>query len=427
MLFFYIFSLFFYRIFLHLAAFFHPKAKSWVNGRTNLFSKLEQQLKTSSYQLPTQKIWFHCASLGEFEQGRPLIEKIKSEQPNAQIILTFFSPSGYEIRKNYALADHVFYLPLDSKKNAKRFLDLVQPTAVIFVKYEFWYHYLNELQERKIPTYLISAIFRESQPFFKWYGGLHRKILTFFMHLFVQNSTSVDLLQSVDIQKVTKAGDTRVDRVNGIASQAKQFPLIEQFLRTKKVLIAGSTWAADEAILVDFINKNPTLDWQFIFAQHEVNRTNVERLRKLFEVEVVLYSELVNRVDEAQVGDAAPARTVDGDKVLVIDNIGMLSALYQYGKLAYIGGGFGKAIHNILEPIAFGIPVLFGPNHTGFHEALALKESGGGFVIHSKDEFAARFSELEHTDFYQKSAEQAENYIESNLGATEAIYEHIFL
>lgn len=403
MTFLYRLSLFAYYLALRIAAPFLPKAQKWITGRQNIFKKLEAQLADNQYV-----IWMHCASLGEFEQGRPLLEAIKKENPQQAILLTFFSPSGYEIRKNYPLANWVFYLPLDSPKNAHRFLNIVQPQQAIFVKYEFWYFYLKALKQRNIPTYLISAVFRPTQPFFKWYGGLHREMLQCFTQLFVQNDLSKKLLQDIDIQRVTVAGDTRVDRVVAIAKSAQPFPEISAFVKQSPVLVAGSTWQPDEVVLSNFINKNHYPDWKFIIATHEIGEENIKRLQKQLAVKTIRYSTLKN--------------TQETDfKVLIIDNIGMLSALYQYGKIAYIGGGFGRNIHNTLEPIAFGIPVIFGPKYQSFTEAVRLVETGGGLTFEQEEEFGEYFEYLQKEANYTQAAQAAQHYVSTQQGATDLI------
>lgn len=418
-----------YSLAIFLASFFNKKAKLWIEGRKGIFEQLEKQLQssnqtaevsskdrensTSNFQLPTSNhsiIWMHVASLGEFEQGRPIIEKLKDNYPEYKILLTFFSPSGYEIRKNYELADYVFYLPVDTKKNAKRFIENVDPKLVIFVKYEFWYHYLNTLETKGIPTILVSAIFRPSQLFFKSYGNLFKKILAGFEQIFVQNEASFQLLKSHNYQKTTLAGDTRIDRVADIATQSKSYEVIEKFAEGSKTLICGSTWPPDEAVLINFIKKSE--DWKFVIAPHEVEENNILRLQKLLPENTVRYSK-------------ADLNTVKNAKILIIDNIGMLSSIYRYGKVAYIGGGFGKGIHNTLEPIAFRLPVVFGPKYKKFDEAVSLVEKGGSFSITDSQQFNEIMSQMDDENFYKKASQEAENYISENRGATEKIINYI--
>ena len=393
---------------IRVASFFNKKAKLWVDGRKGILKKLEtafHPLRHSPTSL-SPVIWMHVASLGEFEQGRPIIEKLKEKYPDHKILLTFFSPSGYEIRKNYELADFVFYLPIDSKKNAKRFIEIVHPRLVIFVKYEFWYHYLNTLQSKGIPTILVSALFRPNQLFFKNYGGLFKKMLRGFDHIFVQNQSSFDLLKKHHFQKVTLAGDTRVDRVAAIAMQAKPFEFIEQFAEGQKVLVCGSTWPPDEAVLIDFIKNSE--DWKFIIAPHEIGENNINRLQKFLPADSIRYS-------KAKEGEAK------NKKILIIDNIGMLASIYRYGKVAYIGGGFGKGIHNTLEPVAFGLPVIFGPKFKKFEEAITLLEKGGGFSVSNTLEFKQLMSKMNNDNFFLKASSEAKNFITENRGATDQI------
>ncbi|RZJ97942.1 MAG: 3-deoxy-D-manno-octulosonic acid transferase, partial [Flavobacterium sp.] len=322
-----------------------------------------------------ENIWFHFASLGEFEQGRPVLEKLRQLHPQKKIIITFFSPSGYEIRKNYSLADAIFYLPLDTKKNAKRFIEIVNPEMAIFTKYEFWYYYFNELKRKEIPLYIISGIFRKEQIFFKRYGGFYRNILKCVSHFFVQNEESTLLLKSININNTTISGDTRFDRVYENAKNPKHIPEIDFFCGDSPILICGSTWPDDEKLIAELPAKYP--DWKFIIAPHEVHESHIQIIESLFP-ETVRFSELKSK------------RTTDSS-ILIIDNIGMLSALYQYGRFAYIGGGFGAGIHNTLEAAAFGLPVIFGPKFSKFQEAKDLIEIGAAKSISSADELIASF------------------------------------
>ncbi len=305
---------------------FNRKAKLWKKGRKKWQSRL-------------LIVWFHCASLGEFEQGRPVIEAFREKYSDIKILLTFFSPSGYEIRKNYPKADYIFYLPLDTRRNAIKFIETVNPIATIFVKYEFWYHYLKQLKKRNIPTYIISAIFREDQVFFKPYGNWYRTFLSNFEHLFVQNEKSQELLASIGISNVTIAGDTRFDRVMTNAQAAKTIPLLEQFVLNSKVLVAGSTWQKDEEIIIEYLKKNP-YNLKLIIAPHEINPQNIEKFRAKLSVKSMLYT----NPDETDLADT---------QVLIIDTIGILSSVYRYGTIAYIGGGFGVGIHNTLEAAVY--------------------------------------------------------------------------
>jgi len=411
----YDFGIWVYYFGIWLASFFSKKAKLWVEGRKDVFSKIKSQV-TDNQPI----IWFHCASLGEFEQGRPLIEKIKKTLPEHKILLTFFSPSGYEIRNNYEQADYVFYLPLDTKKNAKKFLEIVQPKMVFFVKYEFWFNYLHQLNQRKIPIYLISSIFRKDQIFFKSYGSFFKKMLFFFDHIFVQNKKSKILLLENGVTHLSVAGDTRVDRVLETCLTARQvqknkpsFDKINIFKGTAEILIGGSTWPPDEDILIEWIHAQKDFRWKFIIAPHDISESHLVEIEKKLNMNTVRFS-------KANTFNSAAA------KVMIIDNIGMLSSLYQYGKIALIGGGFGSGIHNTLEPIAFGLPVIFGKKYQKFEEAINLIETGGGFSISNYDEFKHVMKDLEKDSFYNNASTNAKNYILENQGATEEIFNFVF-
>jgi 3-deoxy-D-manno-octulosonic-acid transferase len=352
-------------------------------------------------------VWFHAASLGEFEQGRPVIEQLKQREPETKILLTFFSPSGYEIRKNYTGADYILYLPADNKRNAIRFIEAFQPDAAIFIKYEFWYHYLHELHKRQIPTYLISAIFRPEQPFFKKWGALHRQMLTFFKHLYVQDAPSVHLLNQIGITQVSKIGDTRFDRVKQIADEAKKIEKVEKFCHGKPAIVCGSTWPPDEDILSEYIN-NHTGDYKWIIAPHEIGEGHIKTILEKCPQKAIRYSKAE--------GD------LSNYSVLIIDCIGLLSSIYRYGNIAYIGGGFGVGIHNTLEAAVYGIPVIFGPKHKKFNEAVRLLEEGGAFTIQSYMELKEVLDSLIKNPAICKTAGQkALDYVHSQLGATTII------
>jgi len=351
----------FYTLSLKIASLFNSKARQFVNGRHNWRKKLAEKIDTNA-----RYIWVHCASLGEFEQGRPLIEAIRKQFPEFRVLLTFFSPSGYEIRKNYDQADIVMYLPVDTRRNAKKFLQLVQPEKAFFIKYEYWYFYIGELKKRNIPLFIVSAIFRENQYFFKnnLWGKWYRQMLLKTDHFFVQNEKSAQLLQSIGLNNFTVSGDTRFDRVAAIARGAKKIPLVEKFKNNQPLLIAGSTWKPDEELLAGFINSHPHL--KVVFAPHEVTPANMNRLEQLLKTSHIRLSK-------------AGENEIDRYQVLIIDSIGLLSSLYQYGNVAYIGGGFGVGIHNILEAATFGLPVIFGPNYEKFKEAVDLKNPHSKF------------------------------------------------
>lgn len=385
---------------------FNTRASLWAKGREKWEEKIAASIK------PGEKtIWIHCASLGEFEQGRPVIEGIKMDFPEYKILLTFFSPSGYEIRKNYALADCVSYLPADTKKNADRFIQLAHPEMVIFVKYEFWKNYISSLYEKGIPIYLISGIFRPGQHFFKWYGSFFRDILKKFDRFFLQNQQSCDLLSGIGLNNCIVTGDTRFDRVIAIAGTAKKIQQIEDFKGNEKLFLAGSSWKRDEEIIAEYVNAYP-LKMKWVFAPHEIDKSNISRLEKLFRVKCVRFSEYRE--------DSADAR------VLIIDNMGMLSSAYRYAYIAAIGGGFGKGIHNILEPACWGIPVIFGPNHDKFREAVDLKKLGAAKSYSGFEEFQRNLELwLNDEKLYSYSAEIALNYVKENAGATNIIIKTI--
>lgn len=389
-----------YVLLLRLAALWNPKARQWVAGRRHIFDRLQ---KTISHDQPLA--WFHCASLGEFEQGRPVIEAYRLQYPDHRILVTFFSPSGYEVRKNYAGADYIFYLPADTTNNARRFVAMVKPQIVFFVKYEYWFNYLHQLHKAEVPVVGVSSIFRPRQRFFRWYGRWQLAALKRFDHFFVQDQQSADLLVKAGVSQVTVSGDTRFDRVVEVARQKRSFPLVEQFAVGHQVFIAGSTWPADEAMIRLLIGQNiPGL--KFIIAPHEVHQARIQRLVELLPRETVRFSQATDQ-------NLAEAR------VLVIDNIGILSHLYQYAGVAYIGGGFGVGIHNILEAATFGLPVLFGPNYHKFREAVGLIAQGGAFSFANEHEFLAAALPLLSDEPRRKAAAHiARQYVEDRQGAT---------
>ncbi len=408
----YNFSILLFQLAIRIAAFTgHVKAKQWVTGRKNIFNQIQNSLQPGE-----QRVWFHCASLGEFEQGRPVMEKLKIKNEKLKIVLTFFSPSGYEVRKNYAGADYVFYLPVDTKSNAERFISLINPEKVFFVKYEFWFHYLDTLHKKNIPVYLVSAIFRTQQKFFKWYGGFFRRMLKSVTHFFLQDDESAALLNSIGISNYTVTGDTRFDRVVEAAASVKPIPVIEKFKDGKELLIAGSTWKEDEEVILSSFTKltlHPS-PFKLIIAPHEINEPEIKRQLKIFSgFKTVRFSE-------------AKEETVSAAQVLIIDNIGMLYSLYQYGTFAYVGGGFGKGIHNILEAAVFGIPVFFGPNYQKFREARDLINYSGAFSIQSSDELNSAIMTLANNEHKWKAASLvARNYVDDKKGAAEKIINYL--
>ncbi len=392
-----------YYALIYLASFFNKKAVLWINGRTS------QTIKQHS-----KSLWFHFASLGEFEQGRPVLEELKKLYPAKPIVVTFFSPSGYEVRKNSPLADAVYYLPLDTATNARNFVAQIDPAVAVFTKYEYWYHFFKQLSSRDVPLYIISGIFRPEQVFFKWYGGLHRKMLGFVNYFFVQDERSVQLLNQINISDAAVSGDTRFDRVWANAQQPKSIPYIDEFRNSQQLFIAGSTWPADEALLIELVKQYP--HWKFIFAPHEIGEDKINGLLKLLPHEsTVKYSQLQNN------NSKLPAY-----QVLVIDNIGMLSSLYQYANLAYIGGGFGAGIHNTLEAAAFGLPVIFGPNYERFKEAHDLIAAGAGFGISDEVGLKNTVSQLMNNgEELNKAGKKASIYVQQNVGATQKIVSYI--
>lgn len=398
-----------YRFLIHLVALFSKgKVKDFVEGRKNLFT----QLKTFREAHTNESIiWIHAASLGEFEQGRPIIEAIKAQHPTQLIVLTFFSPSGYNIRHNYAHADFVSYMPIDTKRNAQQFVDILSPDTVIFIKYEFWLNHLNELSKRKIPHYLVSAKFRKDQLFFKAYGNKFKQALANFTHVFVQDQASRDLLSSIQVAS-TVTGDTRVDRVVEIAKNAANIPLIDAFVQGRQAFVIGSSWPQDEALLIPLINQCVPMDMPIIIAPHEIDDKHVTQIEKQLLVPYCRYSDL----------DLTNAHKY---RVIIINNIGMLSALYQYGKIAYIGGGLGKGIHNTLEPAAFGLPIIFGPKHQKFPEAVYLAQNGGAFSISTFEELKAIFESLLTPEHYQLASQVTKQFIQQNKGATAKVLEKI--
>jgi len=413
-------AVFFYNIFLwvfkagiHIASLFSAKASKWVQGRKGLFDKL-----TLAIPADEKIIWMHCASLGEFEQGRPLLEKMKEQFPDYRFLLTFFSPSGYEVQKNYKGADWVFYLPADGPHNAKRFLEIVHPSLVIFVKYEFWYYYLKKIKYRNIPLVLVSALFREDMSFFSWYGGLQRKMLSRFDHLFVQNERSAELIKGIGLENICSvSGDTRFDRVAAIAGRFEPIPLVEEFCGNSPVLVAGSTWPEDEMVLAGAFHSLRDLPLKMIIAPHETDEKNIRELKKLFPEAV--------RFSEAKTG------ALHKEKVLIIDNIGMLSRLYKYGWLTYIGGGMMKnGVHNVLEAAVYNKIVLFGPFYQKYTEAIGLVKSGGGITFTDEAKNGHTLKLLIETladdeSEYRMRSEAAGDFVMSHRGATDKILHYI--
>ena len=411
-------GLFFYNIFLALysagiriASLSNKKARLWLAGRKNIFSEVAQWRERTGKD--TKMIWMHCASLGEFEQGRPVIEKIKEKFPGYKILLTFFSPSGYEIRKNYSGADGVFYLPADGKKNAAKFIDIIQPNLVIWVKYEYWYYYLTGFSQKNIPVILISAKFREEQPFFKWYGGIWRKMLHCFEKIFVQDEASAEMLKTKNLfATAVPAGDTRFDRVIAIAENHSALPAdITAFCKGCKVIVAGSTWEEDEEEIVHYIKAHPGV--RLILAPHEIDAERLQDAKKLF-VHAAYYSELNENNSGAQ--------------VLIIDNIGMLARLYAAADICYVGGGFNDSgIHNITEAAVYGKPVIFGPEYEKFNEAVELIERGGAYSIENALELEDLLDRLfDDEALLLRTGGIAKDYIYEKQGATGIVLNYLY-
>ncbi len=396
-------GIYLYTLGVRIASIWNAKAKQMCAGWKQLPDSIPQLS-----QGPTA--WFHAASLGEFEQARPVLESFRVLHPDYKICVSFFSPSGFEIRKNYANADYICYLPMDTRRNARTFVQRINPTVAFFVKYDFWFNYLNELHKRQVPTYIFSAIFRPSQYFFKWYGGWFRKQLGHYTHLFVQNDESLQLLRNHGISQCSVAGDTRFDRVNDIAQASKRFPEIESFIGDCPVLMAGSSWEPDEANIKYFLDNYPR-ELKLIVAPHVISDSHINAIEHLFGAErCIRYSQLK--------ADTTPNK----HKILIIDNMGMLSSLYRYATVAYIGGGFGRGIHNILEAITFGKPVCFGPNHLKFQEAKDIIARKGGFAYHTAQELNIILTRLfVDKETYHHASQVCTDYLSGNLGATQQI------
>ena len=391
-----------------VASIFSKKVKKMWKGERQALDILKRKVNPNH-----QYIWFHAASLGEFEQGRPLIERIRADYPEYKILLTFFSPSGYEVRKNYEHADIVCYLPIDTIRNARRFLRTVRPCMAFFIKYEFWYNYLHILKHRNVPVYSVSSIFRENQIFFRWYGKSYAGVLRCFTHFFVQNEKSKHLLHTIGIDTVDVVGDTRFDRVLQIKEKAQQLPIVEAFKADKKVFVAGSSWAPDEDIFIPFMNE--CKDWKMIIAPHVISEEHLKRIEEKCKGKTIRYTATTPE-------EAAQAQC------LLIDCFGLLSSVYHYGEVAYVGGGFGVGIHNVLEAAVWKMPVLFGPNHQRFQEAQELIKVKGGFEITDSSSFAHMMQQfMTQQEYLRLSGEAAGSYVESKAGATHKILKQIDL
>ncbi len=397
-----------------LAALFSPKIKLFVEGRKIVFETLKNKINPND-----KTIWFHAASLGEYEQGLPVMEKIKVQFPNHKIVVTFFSPSGYEVRKNNTLADATVYLPLDTKSNAQKFLELVHPDLVFFIKYEFWPNYLKELKKLAIKTYLISGVFRENQAFFKWYGGFYRNALQTFDYFFVQNDSSKKLIQNIGFKNVKVSGDTRFDRVVSILEKNNSLDFVEQFIDSSTTpgktitIVIGSSWPKDESLIVNYINNAPE-KIKFIIAPHNIHKSEIVNLQSLIKKKTILFSEKTN-VD------------LSNFNVFIIDTIGILTKIYSYADIAYVGGGFGNpGVHNILEPATFGVPIVIGPNYSHFAEATALVHQKGCIAISNQNELNDTFNLLiNNEDERHEKGHICSTFVQMNKGATAIILSHI--
>ena len=391
-----------------LAALFSDKPAKMVKGYREVFDLLQRKIDRNA-----QYIWFHAASLGEFEQGRPLIERIRKEYPQYKILQTFFSPSGYEVRKNYDGADIVCYLPIDTPSNVKKFVDLVNPCMVFFVKYEFWQNYLNTLNKKGVPVYSVSSIFRPNQIFFRWYGKGYQQVLKTFAHLFVQNEESKQLLAGIGVNNTTVVGDTRFDRVLDICAAAKQLPLVQKFKGDVLTFVAGSSWGPDEDIFIKYFNAHPEM--KLIIAPHVVNGSHLKEIESKLQRSCVRYTK-------------ATEENVQQADCLIIDCYGLLSSIYRYGEISYIGGGFGVGIHNVLEAAVYGIPVIFGPNNKKFREAQHLLANKGGFEINSYEDFEQLMNKFLGDEAYlNQSGKAAGDYVKGNAGAMEKIMKRVTL
>lgn len=399
-----------YNIGVWVASFFSKKVRTMWKGEHQTFRVLREKIDPNAMY-----IWFHAASLGEFEQGRPIMEAIRREHPGYKILLTFFSPSGYEVRKNYDGADVVVYLPIDTKRNARRFLRLTNPVMAFFIKYEFWSNYLHMLKERHVPTFSVSSIFRPNQIFFRSYGKGYGKVLDCFTHFFVQNEESRDLLKSIGIDCVSVTGDTRFDRVLQIRDAGKSLPIVENFVGgtaedRPHVFIAGSSWPPDEDIFIRYFNEHR--DWKLIIAPHVIGDDHMKQILGKLERKTVRYTE-------------ATTENVVGAECLIIDCFGLLSSIYRYADVTYVGGGFGVGIHNVLEAAVWRKPVIFGPNNKNFQEAQGLLKAGGGFEITSYDNFVGVMRKLADDKALEQSRERAGGFVESLAGATRQIMKEV--
>ena len=398
----------FFSAVLRVVALFNDKAKRLVAGRKETMRRIK------AVKFDEKPIWIHCASLGEFEQGRPVIEAIKKRQPGQKVVLTFFSPSGYEVQKDYELADEVFYLPSDRPSNVKRFVGAINPKEVIFVKYEFWYHFLKHLNKSGVKTYIVSAIFRPQHAFFKWYGGWYKKMLGFFTKLYVQDEESAMLLKGIGVENCQVVGDTRFDRVYEIAQNSKEYPELEEFAKDSLVVVGGSTWPAGEKLIADYLRHNP--DFKLLIAPHEIHEEHIEQIEALFSAYKCARYTNLDRVDLKEL------------RILIVDTMGMLSSMYRYGNLAYVGGGFGSGIHNTIEASTFGLPVIIGPNYKKYQEACDLIELGAGYSVDGSEGFCkAADGLLKNPESLSDASKASVDYVNKMRGATQVIVDALFV
>lgn len=398
-----------YGIGVSAASSFNPKANLWISGRKNWKNKMKQTIS------PDDKvIWVHCSSLGEFEQGRPVMEKIKKDFPYHKLAVSFFSPSGYEVRKDYQGADYIFYLPLDTPKNAKQLIKILHPEVLILVKYEYWYNLLNRLQKKKIPVVVISAVIKENNLFFRPFGSWFRKRIAGIEHFFVQDNDSKNLLEAIGIEKVTVSGDTRFDRVKEIREANARVEFIEKFKGNSKLIVAGSTWPDDEEILVKFIHEKLPDDWKLIFAPHNIKEKEIISLSEKISKKTAIYTK-------------SNQNQIENSQILILDTIGMLTKIYAYSDLSYVGGGFTKTgVHNTLEPAVFGVPIIFGPNYENYFEAIDLLENKGAVRFIDQYDFDQKMTNLiENADERKRRGHAAENYIQRKPNSTEFIMDYL--
>ena len=409
-----------YKVLMLIARYWNEKANNWLLGRKDLFTFLKEEKK----KFPGKMVWMHCASLGEFEQGRPVLEKIKSNDPSIKILLTFYSPSGYEVMKHYKGADIICYLPLDTFENAKKFIAIANPDLVLWVKYEYWFHFLDQLHKRNIPVLLISGIFRKDQPFFSFFGSFWRRMLKCFDHFFLQDEVSFQLLKKIGFQNSSVSGDTRFDRVLTLSNRVEQVPYIAAFCASGRVIVAGSTWEDDELLLIHYVKANPQI--RLIIAPHEVYRENLNSVKRKFS-KSIFYSDWVNLLKETENIDNEGNKIL-GFNCLIIDNVGMLSSIYKYANICYVGGGFGaEGVHNVLEAAVYGKPVLFGPEYEKFLEAVDLIERGAAAEVKNAIDLEQAFDNLFNNENKRnKWGMAARDYVLSKAGATDQIIDFIY-